>query len=87
VQSLESGTEVSSQYYPALFQAVVLSAMLRIKDLLMNEKKPLQRRQGVFHATRCGKESKQVVQAARGSAYENDFTVKRTKAQIEASLH
>ena len=49
----------------------------------MNENKPLQRRQGVFHATRCGKESKQVVQATRGSAHENDFTVKRTKAQIE----
>lgn len=49
----------------------------------MNENKPLQRRQGVFHATRCGKESKQVVQAARGSAHENDSTVKRTKAQIE----
>ena len=49
----------------------------------MNENKPLQRRQVVFHATRCGKESKQVVQATRGSAHENDFTVKRTKAQIE----
>ena len=29
------------------------------------------------------KNRKQVVQAARGSAHENDFTVKRTKAQIE----